>query len=873
MTIYMSRLYGMVHSCMPFHRISQWTGGFFEDTSLTKIGLEIYLGHQGKPCPEVTDDWYDTDNEGDNFAEGYALGPNMQLFEIGLFPASFTLPKTVFTFAVLDNFLLDNLECGMLAMNYYSKLRRITSSVFPHLVPWRQLKQLKWHGFGHEKQKPKSGELALFCPACPQPGVNINLAERNVSDPAWLYSRSLVMDGNFKAEHLFPVNPTDEVALTDGLGFMVGDGRYKLHLAEAQDIVHRSDCNNHRAVNQANASRHKLEATGIGGCACARHGCFVPHSMVDFQKGERQMNMDYALCQALGYNTDGIDRALVFYDINCQYHKHLDQRVEESPYLDLPWGMEVIPGIGLWHVHVHQDKCYVWYASNFITGAARIDGKIMETLWAPLNIISPSARGMSTPHQKECLDFQMNDCNFMKMIRMSKFLCQKFKEAVQGVRDSQHAFDRLSETADHDTLVKWEAEAATAQDDQLENPSAMDIYEVKMTKAPTRKQQELHLLTRQVRWPAGEIHQGAATWLASGITLEEAQVALLIDVKKLGRRPTNAQKLAIARRRDRMQGQIDEFVRVAVTFLGDQLDEYDQLDLMTMMLDAAELDSAGSSSDNPDQLDDEDRYDMLVKFTPETLVIPLPSNIGIERCAEWGVADLVLQEILLREGQANDALHAIRVNLANKAVLFRTTVRLAKSQARSTRAWARVHLVDKILHLNVQIYSKCGSQLIHLGADDLLAKFWPLEKANLKATTVVADPNARGQRNSTLAWFWSIDVQGDSTSNDWMNEFYRVHWLRTLALRDRWAEELLLVGREMIWVVDFFLHKSQRWVGRMQEADANQKVGHWCYAVHQAQIYLQLSQQAQDSFERTKGMARVAEWTGVYSATTAFGWW
>ncbi|KAG1873904.1 hypothetical protein F4604DRAFT_1925476 [Suillus subluteus] len=832
---------------MPFHRISQWTGGFFEDTSLTKIGLEIHLGHQGKPCPEVTDDWYNTDDEGDNFAEGQwvplvndprtttvvdtsgvhslmirfcrcasALGPDMQLFEIGLFPASFTSPKTAFTFAVLDDFLLDNLECGTSAMNYYSKLRRITSSVFPHLVPdryrelmrvgrqWRQLKQLKWHGFGHEKQKPKAGELALFCPACPQPGVNINLAERNVSDPAWLYSRSLVMDGNFKAEHMFPANPTD------GLGFMVSDGRYKLHLAEAQDI--------------AKTSRHNLEATGIGGCACARHGCFVPHSMVDFQKGERQMNMDYALCQALGYNTDGIDRALTFYDINCQYHKHLHRRVEESPYLDLPWGMEVIPGIGLWHVHGHQDKCYVWYASNFITGAARIDGEIMETLWAPLNIISPSARGMSTPHRKECLDFQMNNCNFMKMIRMSKFLCRKFKEA----------------TADDDTLVKWEAEAAAAQDDRLENPSAMDIYEVKMTKAPTRKQQELHLLTRHARWPAGEIHRGAATWLASGITLEEAQVALLIDVKKLGRRPTNAQKLAIAQRHNRLQGQIDEFVRVTVTFLGDQLDEYDKLDLMTMMLDAAELDSAGSSSDDPDRPDDEDRYDTPVKFTPETLVIPLPSNIGIERCAEWGVANLVLQEISLREGQANDTLHAIRVNLADKAVLFRTTVRSAKSQAQSTCAWARVHSVDKILHLNVQMYSKCRSQLIHLGADDLLVKLRPLEKANLKATTVVADPNARGQRNSTLAWFWSIDVQGDSTSNDWMNEFYRVHWLRTLALRDRWAEELLLVGQEMIWTVDFFLHKSQRWVGRMQEADANQK-------------------QAQDSFERTKGMARVAE--------------
>ncbi|KAG2066226.1 hypothetical protein BDR04DRAFT_983164, partial [Suillus decipiens] len=40
-----------VHGCMPFHWISQWIGGFFEDTSLTKIRVEIYLRHQGKPCP------------------------------------------------------------------------------------------------------------------------------------------------------------------------------------------------------------------------------------------------------------------------------------------------------------------------------------------------------------------------------------------------------------------------------------------------------------------------------------------------------------------------------------------------------------------------------------------------------------------------------------------------------------------------------------------------------------------------------------------------------------------------------------------------------------------------------------------------------
>ncbi|KAG1795245.1 uncharacterized protein BJ212DRAFT_1527622, partial [Suillus subaureus] len=119
----------------------------------------------------------------------------------------------------------------------------------------------------------------------------------------------------------------------------------------------------------------------------------------------------------------------------------------------------------------------------------------------------------------------------------------KFKEAVQGVKDSQYAFDWLSETTDNETLVKWEAEATAAQDDQLQNPSAMDIYEVKLTKGQSQCNTYLQ---HADMWPAGNIYRSAVTWLAAGITLEETQVALLIDVKKLGRWPTNTQKLAVA---------------------------------------------------------------------------------------------------------------------------------------------------------------------------------------------------------------------------------------------------------------------------------------------------------------------------------------
>ena len=212
--------------------------------------------------------------------------------------------------------------------------------------------------------------------------------------------------------------------------------------------------------------------------------------------------MDYALSQALNYKTDGISRAITFYDINCQYNKHLMDRVAASMYLSIPSSMKIIPAIGLWHVHGHQDSCYVRYASNFIPGTGRIDGEIMETLWAPLNIISPSARGMGTTHRKEVLDYQMNDCNFMKMIRISeslhmhiklypvsyrltslaRFLCRKFKEAIKGAAESKLAFQNITKTANPDMVILWEAEEKLAQANRLEDPAAMDIYEVRLEK-------------------------------------------------------------------------------------------------------------------------------------------------------------------------------------------------------------------------------------------------------------------------------------------------------------------------------------------------------------------------------------------------------
>ncbi|KAH9991703.1 hypothetical protein BJV77DRAFT_946093, partial [Russula vinacea] len=130
---------------------------------------------------------------------------------------------------------------------------------------------------------PQNGNLAHFCPACPQPGINLPDDWKNQPDQ-WLFWHSIVVDGNFYTDHLKMRHSEDDVTLADGLAFMVETKPYLKYISESKDI--KQACFLLLAMNAANLDRKNRDVTGIGACACAWHRCFVPHTVVDFQKGE-----------------------------------------------------------------------------------------------------------------------------------------------------------------------------------------------------------------------------------------------------------------------------------------------------------------------------------------------------------------------------------------------------------------------------------------------------------------------------------------------------------------------------------------------------------------------------------------------------------
>ncbi|KAG1726471.1 hypothetical protein EDB19DRAFT_1897637 [Suillus lakei] len=273
----------------------------FHDVTLSELGFIWYLGHGGEPLFTHVVSWC------------HCLGSNpqhLQLLRAGLFPASSTRPRTAFTFEVLDHFLIDALECKTSARSFYEKLTRLTNNAFPDTVPVR--------------------DLALFCPSCPQPGINMPLHWKQ----KWLIMKRFVVDGNFTAQHMNMRQPKLDIFLSDGLGYMVAEREYQAHLASATE--------------------------------------------------------------------------------SREWSLHFAERVSNYYNLTLPDNTEIVAAVGKFHLSAHKLACFPRYSLNFIAGAGQVDGEILETLWAPFNKISPTARSMSQAHRQEILDDHMQELKLEK---------------------------------------------------------------------------------------------------------------------------------------------------------------------------------------------------------------------------------------------------------------------------------------------------------------------------------------------------------------------------------------------------------------------------------------------------------------------------
>ncbi|KAI6126959.1 hypothetical protein F5141DRAFT_1200632 [Pisolithus sp. B1] len=802
----------------PNHRKSSWF-------QMTIVHTEGIFSHEVSVCKcpgSDPNDWH------------------LDLLHQRLFPASISKPKTAFTFDVLDHFLIDALECKTSAMSFYQKLKRFTNNAFPERVPVECSCAITWlilisfsllvrigNGLVLGMMQGKiQGMEDLPSSALPAPSqVLIYLQTGKFS----------MTDGNFTAQHMKMNKPELDVALSDGKGYMVSEGPYQNHLQQSLDSKERSTCSNHRAINAANINQSNLRSTGIGATACARHGCFVPHSVVDFQKGERYMNTDYSICNALGYGSERITKALVIYDVGCQWSVNFWSRVKNSPSLLLPPALEIVPAVGKFHLAAHKLSCFPRYSLNFVKGAGHLDGEILETLWAPFNKISPTAMSMTQAHRQEVYDDHIRDSNWKKLVGLVPSLLKKYKTSNKCPEEMNQAYEQLTAVLDPDRVSGWELDALRAEADRGE---ALDIYLLKGDKAPTFHEVQLQLMKNPMT-PFGS--GGSVAWLAEGISIEDSQDQLRSELRQLPTPMSTSQEVKISVKRQRLSSRIEKFHSNGQAF-------FKGLEINGAFTPQDDPEFCGKEGGEEEEEDrefwgEDDGYwevpgEEVEELASELMSIWMPSSIGSAKLTELGLDDLLKEERELRIGQANDCLEQLRTDLGNKAMLYQQNFWTANSTREGTRTKKEIQKVVARINKHVRGYQRARQAILRLDPNvDMAEKYQQILPNDLAVSKEVTEENRFGQGTSKLAWFWMMEGEQSQLSlqgEGLMEEFYRINWPKARARRDRWKEEVSLVRHEMVWTCLWFEYHKDMWEKRAlqstepgKEAYAKKQMGLW----------------------------------------------
>ncbi|KAJ7446041.1 hypothetical protein B0H11DRAFT_2162501 [Mycena galericulata] len=312
------------HLDNPLHR---WSGVFFTKTSLKTLGLCIQLGHPpGQRCAnpqagnqdfvvihdnsihEVAVDFCGCDRENAGL-------PYIQLLRAGWYPATEHRPQTAATFVVLNKFHLHTLQAKTTAYDFYSVLERLTDNtgvkppnryqIFLRMArQYRHLLMLKRGGRGHDPSGvfgTGSGELAVECPVCPHPGVNLPDGWENAApEDRFIYVLFLALDACFRLKRRMISNEIKDPGLGTGWAYVMENAPYRHFLRTVTDQKEMSTCSGLAALDYANTKFScGYSTTGVGMGVCARHEFVQPNGVGDLQKGERFANMDYIFASIL----------------------------------------------------------------------------------------------------------------------------------------------------------------------------------------------------------------------------------------------------------------------------------------------------------------------------------------------------------------------------------------------------------------------------------------------------------------------------------------------------------------------------------------------------------------------------------------------
>ncbi|KAK0209542.1 hypothetical protein IW262DRAFT_1450772 [Armillaria fumosa] len=424
----------------PLHRIQRWNGNFFEKATLQGIGLHVQLNHTSMRClapipghvafkvlhtmgiHSVSVDYCGRTRE---------VPQHTQLLCCGWYPASHKVPTTCATFCLLDFFHLLSLCSKVSVYDFYRTLEKLSLNtgiavsklrykmLMCMKLQWAHLKMLKQAGrahIGNGVETTERGDLAMLCPSCPRPGINLPDGwEKAPPKMRFLYMLIVCMDANFRLKNQLVSSFSRDLGLGIGWAYFVPwltfDEHIRKHISE-EDI---SSCVGFAALTKADTKYSKgLRFTGMGAVLCAR-GEFIMNA-IDARL--RYAPMDYVFGTAIQAFVS-LAVGVISYDIACQWFVNLYSCMKDWPVeIRINGPLSFSPVIPKFHYPAHHDENHHEFSCNLVKGMGASDCEGPEHIWGSHNVLGNATKTMGTGSRHDVLDDHFGFWNWLKYIAM-----------------------------------------------------------------------------------------------------------------------------------------------------------------------------------------------------------------------------------------------------------------------------------------------------------------------------------------------------------------------------------------------------------------------------------------------------------------------
>ncbi|KDR83151.1 hypothetical protein GALMADRAFT_134646 [Galerina marginata CBS 339.88] len=860
------------HRLHPFHRIKKWTGTHFIKTSLKDIGLKVQLNHASlfceSPIPCHVQMRVLHVNGIHDVAIQYCgcsrtIPQHLQLLRRGFYPATQLTVKTCATFELLSHLHILALTSKASTYDFYHALERMSESsginrpssryraLFRIIMQWRHLKMLKWAGRGNDStgvSGTQLGELAIRCPSCPYPGINLPTGWENAPpEMKFLYMLFICMDANFRLKNQLVSNYSQDPGLGNGWAYMIPRvpyERYVLSRANDEDI---HTCVGLQALAKANTKYSKgLRYTGVGGVVCGRSEMVMPLGVGNLQKGERYPNMDYIFGSVIRLFLL-IHLILISYDISCQWIINLLKRHAEHwpPEIQIPETVKLIPAIPKLHEPSHSGSDHQTFSFNTIPGVGETDGECIERLWGPHNILGNATKTQGPGSRQDVLDDHFNFWNWEKYVGFGRTLARKFKAAV-ALRNIQAEGHRgLTEALDSDLVAKWDKMCVEWESEGFKktkkNPYQTDGLE--LTEAQAKKELAEEEGRRLAAGGVALHATGPSAFLVMGLDIEDTQRR----VRRLAKDQFNltlTEKGTLADQRNQLTVRIRAWERLQAIYMPGLL-QY-RTDLIARVPTAAD-----------------------VSEYPEDAELWLPSKVSVEYRAGVCIAGLPDAEERLRTAQCYDALENVRHILKIKSRMVHFKNKNVRGQRDGTRSRSVIDGVHERARAAAAKYRAARSAKMKLSGpgdwelvlQDLLdtdlrsyqdpsrlrvrqPRKGTLEDDQMEVveddvpdaeqehlpdepdTALYNEPRTRrdgtGETRRTLSWIWVTQSRTPDAADE-TDDILRSEWAKSRARALRAKEEVLLIKEEMRRTLEYLKHQVASWTARSTPAPTDSK--------------------------------------------------